>query len=93
MWCWASSLLRQNWHCVEALAEALIWCTTEAESENYWYVDEMAELLPDDFYDDPELREMDGKEAEEIIGDALIRYRRVRDTEINTGTSTSAEKS
>ncbi len=95
MWIRARNLLKkpQNWHAVKALSNALIWCPMKPNSENYWYDDEMAELLPDDFYEsDWELRDMDGKDAEEIIQKALIEYARTHDTNINSGPSSSAEK-
>jgi hypothetical protein len=84
MWCWARYLLKkpQNWYAVKTLADALVWYPEKEDHEN-WYGSEMEELLPEDFYEEPELRDMDGKEVEETIRDALTEYGQTPVTKIH----------
>jgi hypothetical protein len=72
---WSVDLLKQYWDVVETLANSLVWYSTEPDSENDWYGNEMVELLPEDFWEQkPGLREMDRREAEKIIRHALADY-------------------
>ena len=80
MWARAVNLLRKprNWWAVQKLADSLRWCPMEPDRESCWYGSDMADELPDEFWErEPGLRDMDGETAQNIIGEALIEYTKI----------------
>jgi len=66
------------WYLVEELHTELMWYEKKEEPEN-WYGTDMADLLPEDFYEPDENDQLprctDGKEVERFLCHALEKYK------------------
>lgn len=63
---WVIELLKRYWHVVELLANRLMWYAERKRFEDY-PGSHFEDLLPSDYFEEPESWEMDGEEAERII--------------------------
>jgi hypothetical protein len=70
---WAIEILQENWSAVEMLTDRLMWYAEKNRFEDYPGND-FEDLLPPDYFEEPESWEMSGEEAEQIIERALVGY-------------------